>query len=752
MKLWQVRSFGQESNASVEFAGARLSSRSDRRYVCWRAIAILCVLLAAGPALEGQITEIDKRKVDEIILLDISGSMVRDIRTALLKKGFARGETDNDGFYLARGVKIEEALARTELQSVVTNNLLYKTILCVEAIIDQPGVRTIYVATFDRGLRSLVAEKSPAQLGDGLYGPFIIGETDVDVNSPGRLRIKSFLAPDRHGSYGGSLWRGILAESILKGSGPTALYQTGDFSLNFLEKLVKPGYANATRQQRMFLFTDGQEEMDRQIPFSRTVEHLGRHFNFLNRNGVGFEFTKYYIGDGAPIDPVPNKPAWLGQVVVPPRTFRVAAGLDKALVGEVRLPRVPGESATVVLLPSIRFRVTSDDQKPVSGRLLMKVSGQETISGLNVQVTPSHVMASGNEQLMDISLVLQGSFLNGMARSGLKSFEKLLLGWELWLPPERSGNPESRVEFYGDKRWPISLRIIPPVEEVVLRCIEPAGQDLSSGKPLDLQAVPRMGTLATFEADFSKIDEGGSLLVELKSKPESSWVKLNSGSEGKVILAKNANGSAKPAFSLTAEAPPGAGRAEITLNIIPQSQWLTPAPSNIEVAVMFEPSIIGTAWFTHDDQPAVAPMAIDLGTNDMEPILNGDVRPSQPPPVDTVKLVIPDSAVAPAARWVLTGDHPEAFAVICLGDGGGAQPQEINRSVKLQVRAKHFFVENERWTTTNLTAVLEIQPATNFIFAPHEAATTAQRTSKIEVPLRMTAVIPPRTENLKPSN
>jgi hypothetical protein len=69
----------------------------------------------------GQAAGSDPRKTDELILLDISGSMVRDIRTALLARGWAKSPRGPDDFDFKITASLPEALRHSALRSIVTN-------------------------------------------------------------------------------------------------------------------------------------------------------------------------------------------------------------------------------------------------------------------------------------------------------------------------------------------------------------------------------------------------------------------------------------------------------------------------------------------------------------------------------------------------------------------------------------------------------------------------------------------------------
>src|ERR1039457_6125103 len=96
---------GMKDRGSGRF-GLLTSSSSKQVAVRW-VVSFLLFAIIGGLPIQGQVSEIDRRKVDELILLDISGSMVRDIRTVLLRTGLARGQTDDNSFRLAPRVRID---------------------------------------------------------------------------------------------------------------------------------------------------------------------------------------------------------------------------------------------------------------------------------------------------------------------------------------------------------------------------------------------------------------------------------------------------------------------------------------------------------------------------------------------------------------------------------------------------------------------------------------------------------------------
>jgi len=123
----------------------------------------------------------DRRKVDEFILLDITGSMVGDIRDAMKRAGYADGERvvqegalDVNNFKLFHKDDLEKALADPRVQAVVTKNRLFKSIDCIEALIDQRGARRIHFATFAADMTVLGTNGPfPWQTGN-ILGPFNI--------------------------------------------------------------------------------------------------------------------------------------------------------------------------------------------------------------------------------------------------------------------------------------------------------------------------------------------------------------------------------------------------------------------------------------------------------------------------------------------------------------------------------------------------------------------------------------------------
>jgi len=344
----------------------------------WFVIVLVEFLLVVGGATDAQESADDQRKVDEIILLDISGSMVNDIRAALVQNSLAKGpsregyyfpanpKVPNYGLQLADGYTIERALADPRMREVVTNNLLYKVVQYVEAIVDQPGSRQVYLATFDDGPIDMGIGSVQGQrpLPANILGPFVISGLESGTNSSARRVLKSLLAPDRNGVYEASPgWKGILSESVMKGSGPTAIHGTCVAGLKFLKTLIVAGYTNTTKLQKMILFTDGIEEKDKTIPFTQTINVLSLH-----RTNMAFEFNKYFIlrkGEVLPdIVPLETKAlqdnGFPGIQMVEPRTIRVTISTEgDSLKGELEQSEDPAAVSTVLLgAPRVRCRLS----------------------------------------------------------------------------------------------------------------------------------------------------------------------------------------------------------------------------------------------------------------------------------------------------------------------------------------------------------------------------------------------------------
>jgi hypothetical protein len=245
--------------------------------------------------------------VDELILIDISGSMVQDIRAALVMQGMATANV-NKGYYpaqlknvasddfrqpfrLSSGLTIESALGHPKMQAVVTNNPLYKVLRYVEQLIDEPGLRRVYLALFDNGPQDFELVKAPNSLHrDGnIVGPFLLEDVPSLAESNERRRLKNLLVRDQADPQR----TGILPRAVLLGEGPTALHATCLLGYDFLKalKLGDGNYSNVTSRQRMVVFTDGKEEKDMNKPFSSTVAALG-----LQRTNSDLEFRKIFTG------------------------------------------------------------------------------------------------------------------------------------------------------------------------------------------------------------------------------------------------------------------------------------------------------------------------------------------------------------------------------------------------------------------------------------------------------------------------
>ena len=700
--------------------------------------------------------DVDQRKIDQLILLDISGSVVEDIRAALLKQRLATGQANGYQFRISGG-SIEAALASPRVRAVVTNNLLYKAILYTEAIIDQPGAKTIFLATFDDGPRILGNAKLPV-VGNNFVGPFSISDADDDVNSPERKKIKSFLAPERWGIFEGiSNWHGVLAEAVLKGSGPTAIHGTCLASLDLLKSLVTAGYTNNTKLQRMILFTDGLEGKDTSIPFTKTID-----FFKLHRNEMAFEFQKYFIlpaGEQVPLVIAEENGKLIEEKIgrietFAPQTLTVFSKHDGlGLTGKLESPENANSdiAQTIILSSDVHFQVSASDTKPVRGRLKFVVN---QIGDLNAELTPSELTTDQLDRPITFSLKIRGSYLDSLFEKDAKSLNGLFLTWQFFGAP--SGNPpiyridEPSLAFSGSKRLPISVEIATRLRSLGLRCIDPVGVDLTSGKIIEFLSLPRKGRIARFEVDFSKIQEAASVLVQLDSFKQGAGIKLNSGSGGKMLLVKDRSSNEKKEFSLETDMPPGTSSTLLSLSIIPQSRSLLISPTNIQIKASFEPSIVKAEWLGQSGEPTNQPVQIDLGTVYMQSIEGGLAKALDKPPIDLFSLEIPENAVSPALECRLAGTNPEAFCLVVKGDAEDIDPSKIAKSVRIQVQARHVFVPANQSLATNFVATLEIRPKANFIFETQIAdERSALRTNLIVIPLTMKAMIQ-TTERNKP--
>ena len=731
-------------------------ARKPKFRASWRIGLILLFLpLIFTSFTKAQISEVDRRKVDEIILMDISGSMVNDIRAALVEKGLATGRPIQGyfppgSFQLAKGLTIEGALADSSMMEVVTNNLLFKVILYAEAIIDQPGPHNIHLVTFDDGPIDMGIGSIPglARLPNHILGPFIITDSDTESNSKGRRRLKSLLAPDRNGADEALPgWRGILPEAVLNGSGPTAIHRTCLTGLNFLENLIVDGYTNTTKLQKMILFTDGLEEKDKNIPFTRTIDFLKLH-----RTKTAFEFNKYFIlRDGETLPPQTEAEnnalkasAFPAIQLVKPRTIRVTMNVDGAAFrGELEQAEDPKAVSRVVLSPSVRFHVSADDGKPLRGWLKFKVN---RVTDLSFAVEPAQMALDQLDTPFNFTLSASGEGLKSIFGPETRFFDKLLLDWVFFGEngglSGTGGGDKLSVAFYGPDRWPISLELRPNAYPVDFRCLQPAGIIVSSGKRVEISQVAHKGAVAVFEADFSKAKAPASVLVRLQNFKDGGGLRLSPGPGDQVLLSKGSGSDAKAEFSLVADVAPGTVNSVATIEIIPQTQRLTVNPSNMVVTAAFAPSDLKLDWLAKGGEAAKQPAAIDFGVVYMQGVRDGLANMLEAPSTHLLTIAIPDGAAIPAAEWTLTGTNPEAFRVVPQGEAGGEGARIIDRSGRLDIQVRHVFYDTGRGSfRTNLTATLEIRTKGNYVFKTGLDSAGTISTNLILVPLAMNAMI-----------
>jgi len=765
----------------------------------WGAILFLTLFVLTG-SIEGQIADVDLRRVDTIILLDVSGSMVFDVRRVLLKEKLASGKIDVDSFPLKKNETIAGVLCKPRVEQVATNNLLFQSVRYLEGLIDRHERGRIYLATFDNGLRILspekigaykVAEVSPC-VPDGMMGPFIFTALDADSDAGVKQRIKSFLDPFHLGSglqdveaevrrkFGPlpgpeqraadpklDAWMGVFPEAVLKGSGPTSLHETCLLALKLLQCLRDaPGYTNETKRQNLIVLTDGLEQKDKKTPFSQTVERFRLH-----KETMPFEFRLVYIlPENESPPPQISEINYLLQKEVggnsrvelfSPRSITVKARIEgTVLSGRLREPENhEGQSSKqeTALSPNVRFAIEAEDKKPVKGKLVFSVTTQGHAEKMKLDVVPREVQISDLSQAVSLTLAIEGG-LSSLFASDSQVFDELSLTWELVDARDALTRQVRKVTLQeykepsllirGDRTLPIELHLLHQMSPVVVRGLRPAKPNLAPGERVDVQSAPQTGEVASFQTDFGEGTGKGAVLVRLTKGVGSEFVHLK-GTPGNELLLTKEPAKSKQEFTLTADAPAGTHSAVATLDFIPQREGLSVSPTNIEVRAEFEPSVVKIGWFGSNEeianQPADQPANIDLGIvyfSLPKSGMAGEAKAGQPP-TNSFSLEIPDKAVSPAIECVIVGENPEVFCLTSVSqtDSGALQGTLFDHSMRLQIQPQYVCFSVESNVVTNLSARLEIRPKGNFIFETRRVADVGTRTQLVTIPLRMKALV-----------
>jgi len=517
-------------------------------------------------------------------------------------------------------------------------------------------------------------------------------------------------------------------------------------SLNVLNSLRNtPNYTNMVKEQHLVLFTDGLEEKDKHIPFTKTIELFK-----LYSSSVPFKFEKYFIipdGGAVPEAIKAESDALVNAGFAPIKIGRAKKSFveikvnDAKLSGTLKEPEDFDAAANVELKPEVLFKVTADGVGIKRGRLVFVLSSPP---GLEAEVTPGSLSVEQMEQPVQFSIKLKGKMLPALFETDMNvtNFEWLKLTWELRGYPENSLSasilPEENMMFFGTNCLPISLELVPGILKVQIRHLKPADARVAANL-VEIHDAPREGDLAVFEADFPKTWFAAAIEVSCKST-ENNYIQLASTREDKLLLTGGDQGG-KKTFSLTVDAPAGASEAQGVLCFASQSPRLAPIPTNITVRAIFQPAVITVSWQNQNGDTSQQPAEIDFKKVYMPSIEAGTAEVVEKPPVCELLVEVPSKAISPALECRLTGTNADAFRIIAKGDAGG-EAHLIHRTVRLEVQPKHVHVKVTRPLETNMTACLEIRPCANFVFQTTSPAAKIT-TNLISVPLKMNVLIQP---------
>ncbi|MEI7901372.1 MAG: hypothetical protein WCK89_14070 [bacterium] len=246
--------------------------------------AILRCILAVVLALVIKQSQGAELAVDTVIAIDVSWSMVMDLRKELKREGYNPDKL------------ADLELAFKKKPELFEKNILYKTVRAIDAVIDQYETGNIAIITFREGVFDLDGAKSP------LSGFFAADVSRADSSQKDRL--KSFLDPYYPGNKRfpeAPGWTGVLFETIMRRGveNKTYIHKTCQQAFEYLqERARRPGYHDGTEMQRILLFTDGQEEeagADFKLLLSR--------FRTYRESDIYFEYQEIFTGN-----PINEKP------------------------------------------------------------------------------------------------------------------------------------------------------------------------------------------------------------------------------------------------------------------------------------------------------------------------------------------------------------------------------------------------------------------------------------------------------------
>ena len=482
----------------------------------------LSLVLTAGLSFSacGQQTgEEEKRDVDTIYVLDVSGSMVDDLTTNIEKK-----IDKNIGFFGSKQKNKERAvqqfLADESNRGLIESNRLYRYIRLLEREIDAHEAGHISLMLFVDGPVTL-----NGRLPDGYVDIYCTGKDDSKKNE-----LKSLLDPVKYGRFANmntqEPYRGVLYEALLEILGETHINKTCLEVMDLFDRRrALPDYKKNTKMQQIILYTDGQE-----LEKESTFEEVIRRFKLAQKvMGGGFEYIEEYAGD-EPSNPLSIKRGLrlvqegLGrrlesQRIVLDTVFTRLT--DTPLEGEVAKYNVKFSNIKEGASPTLTIRCTS-----VPADLIQFSSGDGHSLGIPY---------AGKEQVPSFTL-------SAHAKPG---DEKATVTLDLSVD-------DDKFVFSNDK-VKLNFVFVRPQKVAVQR---------RSG---NVAAVERDAVVATYDVSFKDIKDGEApeLTVTCQSDPPE-VIQFDDGTSSKTI--RYTGESQRPAFSLKAFAKPLDEKAHVRLD------------------------------------------------------------------------------------------------------------------------------------------------------------------------------------------
>jgi hypothetical protein len=559
-------------------------------------------------------------------------------------------------------------------------------------------------------------------------------------------------------NFWGHAWHGILPQAVVKVGGKTAIHETCLKALDHLSNVTGSAYVNATRAQRLVLFTDGREEKQPNIPIHDTVAFLKKHRDKMERLGdLAFDFEKYFILGGGQEQ---SQQDWTGELKAQgfdgektmPRdiVYVVIQAATAPLKGRAQEPDEPGRPVPVTLAPRLRFGASQAQPPPgvpppapLAGEVVFRV--EHAIKDLTVAVSPDRALLTSLNRDLEFQLTLQGRALDALFLEGTPTLTGLRLEWEfIAVRTARDGKATRRPEgFFGLDPQPITIELVAANRDVPLRCIEPVGVALNSGTVVPLPKASRTGIVARVEADFAKLRSPAALRVTGASAGSAGGLHVEGGPDGSAILTNDPARPSARQFAIIASAPPGTSEAAVDLRVMTAAGRGSPVPAAFGFRAQFQPATIGYQWLANPANTAAGtPASIEFDGVIMMDSAAGIPMVSSEPRTNLVRFNLPEGAVQPAAECRIEGEHRHAFRLTPRGDGSGEYAGVLDRNWVLAVEPNQVYVPGlKKSVETNFLAELVIEKRANFVFAPEGAEEPAPVVDGVRIPLRMRAIL-----------